>query len=82
MFFTRWKDLGDRSESEVWTRHLPPRSYGPPFPPQAVGCDFQYGDICSAFGDSDDFKFDSLLTSGWSGNKAMLFRFRKYYLEK
>ena len=70
MFFTRWKDLGDRPESEVWTQNsVEPQA-------QLEGL-LQYGDISSAFADSDDFKFDSLLTSG---NKAHLYRFRKYYL--
>jgi F-box domain len=39
----------------------------------------QAGDLSSAFGDSDDFKFDSLLTSR---NEAELFRFQKQMLAK
>ena len=29
IFLTKWKDLGDGPESEVWTRHLSPRPAAP-----------------------------------------------------
>jgi hypothetical protein len=88
VFFTRWKDLGAGPEGEVWTQHLPPRaaaSLGALFASRvwaqtSVGLQTQLearpqdGDLSSAFEDSDDYKFDSLLTS-W--NKAELFRFQK-----
>lgn len=87
MFFTRWKDLGAGPEGEVWKQHLRSRvaSLGRLFTSQAraqtsvelqnqIEVWPQDGDLSSAFEGSDDFKFDSLLTSG---NKAELFRFQK-----
>jgi hypothetical protein len=83
MFLTRWKDLGPGPESEVWMQHLPPRvaSLRALFTSQtSMGLQTKVedqphdGDLSSAFGDGDDFKFDSLLTSG---NRAELFRFQK-----
>jgi hypothetical protein len=85
IFFTRWKDLGAGPEGEVWTQHLSSRaaSLGELFASRvraqaSVGLQNQLevrpqdGDLSSAFEDSDDSKFDSLLTSE---NKAELFRF-------
>jgi hypothetical protein len=87
MFFTRWKDLGAGPDGEVWTQHLPSRvaSLRAAFTGQVraqtsvelqnqLEVRPQAGDLSSAFEDSDDFKFDSLLTSA---NKAELFRFQK-----
>jgi len=91
MFFTRWKDLGAGPDGEVWAQHLLSRaSLGALFASRvraqtSVGLQTQLevwpqdGDLSSAFEDSDDFKFDSLLTSG---NKAELFRFQKQCLAK
>jgi hypothetical protein len=76
LFFTRWKDLGDGPESEAWRRHLPSRAFEP-FP-QVVGFELQHGNMCSAFGDCDDFKFDSLLTLGLVWEQSYLFRFRNH----
>jgi hypothetical protein len=89
LFFTRWKDLGAGPDSEVWKQHLPPRatsSLRALFESQvwdqtSVGLQNklearpQEGDLCSAFEGSDNFEFDSLLTSE---NKAELFRFQKH----
>jgi len=89
MFFTRWKDLGAGPEGEVWAQHLPSRaSLRTLFTSRvraqtSAGLQTQLevrpqdGDLSSAFGDGDDFKFDSLLTSG---NKAELSRFQKQCL--
>jgi hypothetical protein len=84
IFFTRWKDLGTGPEGEVWTQHLPPRaaSLGALFASQVwaqtsggqLEARPQDRDLSSAFEDGNDFRFDSLLTSG---NKAELFRFQK-----
>jgi hypothetical protein len=93
IFFTRWKDLGDGPEGEVWKQHLPPTalaSLRAAFENRdraqtSMGLQTQIdvrpqdGNLSSAFGDGDDFKFDSLLTSG---NKAELFRFQKQCLAK
>ena len=95
VFFTRWKDLGAGPESQVWTQHLQPRRTlrralraaltGEIRFPTSVALQNhpeiwpQDGDFCSAFEGSDDFKFDSLLTSE---NKAELFRFEKRFWEK
>ena len=77
------KDLGARPEGEVWTQHLPPRaaSLGALFASRVwaqtsgglqtqLEARPQDRDLSSAFEDGNDFKFDSLLTSG---NKAELF---------
>ena len=87
IFFTRWKDLGTEPEGEVWKQHLPPgvASIRALFTSQGlaqtsielqsqVEARPQDGDLSSPFEDSDEFKFDSLLTSG---NKTELFRFQK-----
>ena len=87
MLFTRWKDLGYGPEGEVWAEHLIPSAsslFGAQFTsrlgsqasaalqaqPEAQPQD---GDLYSDFGDGDDFKFDSLLTSA---NKKWLFQYQ------
>jgi hypothetical protein len=80
LFFTRWKNLGAGPESEVWRQHLLPRPASPIWSQTSVGLQTQVEDqpededLPTAFGDSDAFKFDSLLTSR---NKADLFRFKE-----
>jgi hypothetical protein len=88
VFFTRWKDLGPDPENEVWKQHIPPRvsdlfsdfiqsrfsaqtSMGPQ---TSMGAQTQDGEISSAFGDVNDFKFDSWLTPR---NKSQLLRSQK-----
>ncbi len=92
MFFTRWKDLGTGPEDEVWKEHLLwsgsqsvaglRASFISPAPAQTSGRlqnQPRDGDLSSAFEGSDDFRFDSLLTSK---NKAKLFRFQKKWSTK
>ena len=88
MFVSIWKDLGPGPESEVWMQHLPPTlaEWGRKLflnqPDAQVSVDSRihtnhrphYGSISSFFGDGDDYKFDSLLTSE---NRAALFRFQR-----
>ncbi len=94
MLFTRWKNLGPGPENKVWKQHLPLRfaenlaraimakqlsAQAPTgIRAQAEG-QLQGGDLSSAFGDGDDFKFDSLLTSA---NMAELFRVQKKCIAK
>jgi hypothetical protein len=88
MFFTRWKDLGPDPENEVWKQHIPPRMSDlflsfiqSGFSAQTsmgvqtqVERQSQDREISSAFGDGNDFKFDSWLTPK---NKSELLRFQK-----
>jgi hypothetical protein len=87
IFFRGWRDLGTEPECEVWTQHLPPSvvSLRALFTSRvlaqtSVGLQSQLeprpqdGDLSSTFEESDEFKFDLLLTSG---SKAELFRFQK-----
>lgn len=88
MFFTRWKDLGPDPENEVWKQYIPPRisdlilSFIPSglSAQNSMGAQTQVerqpqdGEISSAFGDGNDFKFNSWLTPR---NKSELLRFQK-----
>lgn len=92
IFFTRWKNLGVGPDDEVWTQHLPAgvASLRACFVPRiqnstSVGPQAQLKvrpqdeNLSSAFEDSEDFEFDSLLTSK---NKTDLFRYQRQCLPK
>ncbi|CAD6451557.1 575066a2-9553-4fd4-8098-3bb20c4bccac [Sclerotinia trifoliorum] len=94
-FFTRWKDFGSEGESlwaqhlpsratstvKIFRAILDGQVSVQTTAevPSQLEVQHQEWDLSSAFEDSKDFKFDSLLTAE---NKAELFRFRKWYWRK
>ena len=90
IFFTRWKNLGAGPESDVWKQHLLRASPVsllremfsgvtiPTKPQTQVERWLRDGNLCSAFEDGHELKFDSLLTLG---NDAALFQFQSIAVE-
>jgi hypothetical protein len=58
MFLTTWRDFGSSPDHDGWKEHLQTRHQRTTAGHQS----HERGDICAAFGDAENFQFDSLFT--------------------